>query len=100
VNTANLGKYCVDLTPACTNTTRTSRRKSGANGGVWSACLLERNLYWAGVNDNPGYSFNARQRENLDRSHVQTAQIFAYAPDPLVPPMHSNAILWRSTDPG
>ena len=106
VNTANLGKYCVDLTPACTNNDpNVAQEILGANPGVWGApAYWNGNLYWAGVNDNiRAYSFNAGGSGKISTAPTSvTAQIFAYAaPTPSVSANGtSNAILWALDGPG
>ncbi len=106
VNTANLGKYCVDLTPACTNDDpNVAQEIPAANPGVWGApAYWNGNLYWAAVNDKiRAYSFNAGGSGKISTVPTsETAQIFAYvAPTPSISSNGTgNAILWALDGPG
>jgi hypothetical protein len=99
VNAGNLGKYCVNLAPACSGSDPNVAQEIPANPGVWgSPAYWNGNVYWAGVNDNiKAYSFNAGGSGKLSTSPTsQSPQIFAFAaPTPSISSNgQTNAILW------
>jgi len=106
LNIANLGKYCGNLTPACTNKDpNVAQEILGANAGVWGApAYWNGNLYWAAVNDNiRAYSFNAGGSGKISTAPTsESAQIFAFAaPTPSISANGTgNAILWALDGPG
>jgi hypothetical protein len=106
LNTAKLGKYCVDLTPACTNSDpNVAQEIFGANPGVWGApAFWNGSLYWAGANDHiKAYSFNAGGSAKISTSATsESAQIFAFsAPTPAISANGtSDGILWAIDGPG
>jgi hypothetical protein len=106
LNTAKLGKYCVDLTPACTNNDpNVTQEIIGANPGVWGApAYWNGNLYWAAVNDNiRAYSFNAGGSGKISSAPTsKSAQIFSFAaPTPSISANGTtNGILWALDGPG
>ncbi len=75
LNINNLGKYCVNLTPACTNSDpQIVQEIKGASPGIWgSPAYWNGNLYWTGANDHiKAYSFNANNSGlDLDDADVQ-----------------------------
>jgi Chitobiase/beta-hexosaminidase C-terminal domain/Legume lectin domain len=100
LNINNLGKYCVNLTPACTNSdTNVAQEIMGASPGIWgSPAYWNGNLYWTGANDSiKAYSFNANNSGLISLTPTsQSAQIFAFsAPTPAISSNgNTNAILW------
>jgi hypothetical protein len=100
LNTGNLGKYCINLTPACSNNDpQIVQEIMGASSGIWgSAAYWNGNLYWTGANDAiQAYSFNANGSGLLSTSPTSaSAQIFAFsAPTPVISSNGtSNGILW------
>jgi hypothetical protein len=100
LDTSNMGKYCVNLTPACTNSDpQIVQEIQGASSGVWgSPAYWNGNLYWTGANDTiHAYSFNANNSGLISTSPTsQSAQIFAFsAPTPVVSSNGTtNGILW------
>jgi Chitobiase/beta-hexosaminidase C-terminal domain len=100
----NLGKYCVNLTPACSNRDpQIAQEIMGASPGVWgSPVYWNGNLYWAGVNDNiKAYSFNADNSGLISTTPTsRSAKIFAFAaPTPVISANGStNGILWALAD--
>ena len=82
LNTNNLGKYCVNLTPACTaSDPQIVQEIIGATGGVWgSPAYWNGNLYWGGSNEPlRAYSFNAGGSGLISTSPTsQSALIFSY----------------------
>ena len=100
LNTSNLGKYCVNLTPPCTvSDPQIVQEIQGASAGIWgSPAYWNGNLYWAGSNDNiKAYSFNAGNSGLISRSPTsESAQTFAFsAPTPAISSNgNANAILW------
>ncbi len=100
LNTNNLGKYCVNQTPACTNSDpQIVQEIVGASPGIWgSPAYWNGNLYWTGANDTiKAYSFNANNSGLISTSPTSTsAQIFAFsAPTPVISANgNTNGILW------
>jgi hypothetical protein len=100
LNSNNLGKYCIKLTPACTNSdTNVVQEITGASSGIWgSPAYWNGNLYWTGANDHiKAYSFNANNSGLMSTSWTsQSAQIFAFsAPTPAISANgNTNGILW------
>ena len=80
LNTNNLGKYCMNLTPACTNSDpQIVQEILGASPGIWgSPAYWNGNLYWTGANDHiKAYSFNANNSGLISTSPTsESAQIF------------------------
>jgi hypothetical protein len=106
VNTGNLGKYCPDLKPACTNDDpNVAQEIVGASSGLWGApAYWNGYLYWAGANDSiKAFSFNAGGSGKISTAPVsESSQIFAFsAPTPSVSANGgSNGILWAIDGPG
>jgi len=100
LNISNLGQYCVNLTPACTNSDpQIVQEIMGASPGIWgSPAYWNGNLYWTGANDSiKAYSFNANNSGLISTSPTSTsAQIFAFsAPTPAISANgNTNGILW------
>ena len=100
LNTKNLGKYCVNLSPACTNTDpQIVQEIQGASPGIWgSPAYWNGSLYWTGANDSiKAYSFNANNSGLISAAPTsESAQIFAYsAPTPTISANgNTNGILW------
>ena len=100
LNANNLGKYCMKLSPACTNSDpQIVQEIKGASAGIWgSPAYWNGNLYWTGVNDPiSAYSFNANNSGLLSTTPTsKTAQLFPFsAPTPAISSNgNSNAILW------
>jgi len=100
LNAGDLGKYCVNLTPACTGSdTNVVQEIMGASPGIWgSPAYWNGNLYWTGANDSiKAYSFNAGGSGLMSSAPTsQSAQIFAFsAPTPTISSNGtSNGILW------
>ena len=95
----NLGKYCVNLTPACTNSDpQIVQEISGATAGVWgSPAYWNGNLYWSGANESiHAYSFDTTAGTISTAPTSQSAEVFAFAsPPPVISSNgNSNAILW------
>ena len=82
LNTDNLGKYCVNLTPACTgNDPQIVQEIKGATAGIWgSPAYWNGNLYWGGSNEPlEAFSFNAGGSGLISTSPTsQSAVIFSY----------------------
>jgi hypothetical protein len=100
LNINNLGKYCINLTPACTTTdTNVVQEIMGASSGIWgSPAYWNGNLYWTGANDPiKAYSFNANNSGLISATPTsQSARIFPFsAPTPSISSNgNTNAILW------
>ena len=96
----NLGKYCMKLTPACTNSDpQIVQEIKSASPGIWgSPAYWNGNLYWTGANDSiKAYSFNANNSGLISSTPTsKTAQLFPFsAPTPAISSNgNSNAILW------
>ncbi len=82
LNTSNLGKYCVNLTPPCTvSDPQIVQEIQGASAGIWgSPAYWNGNLYWAGSNDPlAAYSFNAGGSGLISTSPTsKSSLIFSY----------------------
>jgi hypothetical protein len=96
---SNLGKYCVNLTPACTNNDpQIVQEIIGATAGVWgSAAYWNGNLYWTGANESiHAYSFDTTTGAISTAPTSQSAEIFAFtSPPPVISSNgNSNGILW------
>ena len=97
---SNLGKYCVKLTPACTNSDpQIVQEIVGASSGIWGApAYWNGYIYWTGSNDYiKAYSFNANNSGLLSTTPTsKSAQIFAFsAPTPAISANgNTNGILW------
>ena len=82
LNTSNLGKYCVNLTPACTSSDpQIVQEIKGATAGIWgSPAYWNGNLYWAGANDSlQAFSFDAGGSGLISTSPTsQSALIFSF----------------------
>jgi hypothetical protein len=100
LDTGNLGKYCRNLTPACTQSDpQIVQELQGASPGIWGApAYWNGNLYWTGSNDSiHAYSFNAGNSGLISTTPTShSARIFAYsAPTPTVSSNgNTNGILW------
>jgi len=100
LNSSNLGRYCVNSTPACSGgDTNIVQELPNASSGIWgSPAYWNGNLYWTGANDPiTAWSFNAGGSALLSTSPVsQSAKTFAYsAPTPAISSNGTaNAILW------
>lgn len=96
----NLGKYCINLTPACTTRdTNVVNEIMGASPGIWgSPAYWNGNLYWTGANDSiRAYSFSANNVGFISSTATSySAQIFAFsAPTPAISANgNTNGILW------
>jgi hypothetical protein len=107
LNRSNLGKYCPNLTPACTNSDpQIVQELQAGNGGTSSIhgapAYWNGNLYWAGDNDALRlYTFNANNSGLLSHGSVsQTAKTFEFStPTPSVSANGTtNGILWAIDD--
>ncbi len=100
LNINNMGKYCINQTPACTNTDpQIVQEIMGASPGIWgSPAYWNGNLYWTGANDSiKAYSFNANNSGLISTTPTsKSAQIFAFsAPTPAISAnVNTNGILW------
>src|SRR5579871_3198546 len=100
LDTANLGKYCVNLSPPCSGSdTQIVQEIQNASSGIWgSPAFWNGNLYWTGANDSiNAYSFNAGGSGLISTQPTsRSAQIFAFsAPTPTVSANGTtNGILW------
>jgi hypothetical protein len=93
----NLGKYCPNLTPACTNSDPNAFDEIvGSTTGIWGApAYWNGNIYYAGLNQSiQAFSVTASGVTHTPSS--QSAQIFAFAaPVPTVSANGtSSAIMW------
>ena len=100
LNRNNLGKYCVNNSPACTaNDPQIVQEIPGATSGIWGApAFWNGNLYWTGANDSvSAFSFNANNSGLISTTPTsRSPQIFAFAaPTPSVSANGSNnGIVW------
>ena len=100
LNTANLGKYCVNLVPACNGwDPQIVEEIQGASSGIWgSPAYWNGNLYWTGANDRiQAFSVNPNStRRSRPAPDLAIAQIFAFsAPTPSISANgNTNGILW------
>jgi hypothetical protein len=100
LDSSNLGKYCINLMPACSNNDpQIVQEIVDASAGIWGApAYWNGNVYWAGTNDTvKAYSLNAGGSGMLSVSPTShTAQSFGYPG--LTPAIsangNANAILW------
>jgi hypothetical protein len=102
----NLGKYCPDLTPACSGKdTNVVQEVTGTFSGYWGVpAYWNGNLYFGGGNHNTGeaepiraFSFNAGNSGLLSTAATSASvKAFSYpGPDPSVSSNGSaNGILW------
>ena len=102
----NLGKYCVDLTPACTTSDpQIVQEIPGATVGVWGApAYWNGTLYWGAASDMTraqdhikAYSFNANGSGLLSTTPTsQSTAVFGFsAPSPSISANGTtNGILW------
>jgi hypothetical protein len=109
LNSSNLGKYCVNQTPACTNSDpQISQEIVNATVGVWGApAYWNGSVYWAGAVDDGGrkdfmkaFGVNPATGLLTTTPTSQTAQSFGFsAPVPVVSSNGtSNGILWGLDD--
>jgi hypothetical protein len=106
VNRNNMGKYCVNQTPACTNSNpQIVQQVVGAFTGVWDVpAYWNGSLYWSGGNKDTGqpeamkaFSFNANNSGLISKSPTSvTARTFTFsAPVPSISSNGTaNGILW------
>ena len=99
LDTTNLGKYCVKLSPACSGKDPQIQEIVGASGGLWgSPTYWNGFVYWTGVNEPiKAFSFDAGGSAKLSTTPVsETSQSFAFSsPTPSVSSNGtSNGILW------
>ena len=99
LDTNNLGKYCGNLTPACTSSDpQIVQEIIGATAGVWgSPAYWNGNLYWGGANESiRAFSFDTSAGVISTAPTSQSAKAFAYAtPPPVISSNgNTNAILW------
>ncbi|MGA2814297.1 MAG: chitobiase/beta-hexosaminidase C-terminal domain-containing protein, partial [Candidatus Acidiferrum sp.] len=100
LNRNNLGKYCVNQTPACTSSDpQIVQEIAGANTGVWgSPAYWNNNFYTVGVNDViRAFSFNAGNDGLMSTSPTSTSSTtFAFAsPTPSISANgNEDAVLW------
>jgi hypothetical protein len=99
LNTSNMGKYCLNLTPPCTDSDPQIAQEIPGGSGIWgSPAYWNGNLYWTGANDHiKARSFNANNSGLISTSPTsESAQIFAFsAPTPTISANgNSNGILW------
>ncbi|MGA9025930.1 MAG: chitobiase/beta-hexosaminidase C-terminal domain-containing protein [Steroidobacteraceae bacterium] len=100
INTGNMGKYCPNLTPACSGAdTQIVEDLQGASSGIWgSPAYWNGNLYWTGANDPiQAYSFNPNAIVPVSKVPTSAStQIFAFsAPTPSISANgNTNGILW------
>jgi hypothetical protein len=100
LDTGNLGKYCVNLTPACSGSdTQVVQEIPGASSGIWgSPAYWNGNLYWTGANDQVSiYSFDTGGSGLLSTLPVsKSTQVFAF-PGPTASISSNgtgNGVLW------
>jgi hypothetical protein len=99
LNTSNLGGYCGNLTPACTNSDpQIVQEVIGATTGIWGApAYWNGNLYWAGTNDTlKAFAFNTTTGALSSAPTSETSEVFQFAaPSPTVSANgNTNGILW------
>jgi hypothetical protein len=106
VNTSNMGKYCINQTPACTNSNpQIVQDVTNATVGVWgSPAYWNGSVYWGAANDFTGaqdsikaFSFNAGGSGLLSATPTsKSANTFGYsAPTPAISANGTTAgILW------
>jgi hypothetical protein len=109
LNSSNLGKYCPNQTPACTNSdTQISQEIVNATAGIWGAPAYWNNyVYWAAGNDDTGgsdhikaFAVNPATGLLTTPPTSQSAQTFGFsAPVPTVSSNGTaNGILWGLDD--
>jgi hypothetical protein len=95
----NMGKYCPNLVPACTNSdTQIFGEKTGATTGTWgSPAYWNGNLYWGGVNDRlKVFPFNTTTGQITMPPATVSANVFQY-PSPTASVSsngNTNGIVW------
>ena len=99
LNTNNLGKSCLNLTPPCTDSDPQIVQEFKNGHQFWgSPAYWNGSLYWTGDADHiKAYSFNANNSGLISTSPTsQSAQEFAFsAPTPTISANgDSNGILW------
>jgi hypothetical protein len=100
LNINDLGQYCINLSPACTNSDpQIVQEIMGASPGIWgSPAYWNGNLYWTGANDSiKAYSFNANGSGLISTAPTSvSSQIFAFsAPTPIISSNgNTNGVLW------
>jgi hypothetical protein len=99
LNRANLGKYCVQSTPACTNgDPQIVQEIPNATTGVWgSPVYWNGSLYWGGQNDRmTAFAFNTTSGHVTTSATSVTPQFFGYpAPTPSLSSNGTSAgIVW------
>jgi hypothetical protein len=100
--TGSMGKYCVQLSPACSsNDPQIVQEIMAASSGIWgSPAYWNGNLYWTGANDPiNAYSvtFNSNGSASISTSPTSTTAVhFAFsAPTPSISANGTtNGILW------
>ena len=95
----NMGKYCGNLTPACTNNDpQIVQEVVGATSGIWgSPAYWNGNLYWTGANESlKAFAFNTSNGIVSPIATSQSGQVFQFAaPTPTVSANgSSNGIVW------
>ena len=106
LNSGNLGKYCINETPACSSSDPNAAQEiTNAGGGVWgSPAYWNGNVYIVPAGSGVrAWSFNAGNSGMLSTTPIsQSAQSFAYAPPtPSVSANGStNGIVWVLSGPG
>ncbi len=84
----NLGKYCINQSPPCTNTdTQIVQEIMDASSGIWgSPAYWNGNLYWTGVNDRiQAYSFNANNSGLISTTPTSSSAQFSPSQRPRRP---------------
>jgi len=99
LNRANLGKYCVQSTPACTGSDpQIVQEIPNATTGVWgSPAYWNGSLYWGGQSDRmTAFAFNTTTGRVSTSPTSQTPQYFGYpAPTPSISSNGTaSGILW------
>jgi hypothetical protein len=95
----NMGKYCPNLTPACTNSDpQIVTEQPGATTGTWgSPAYWNGNLYWGGSNDHlKAFSFNTTTGQIASGTTSVSAFQFEYpSPTPSVSANgNTNGVVW------
>jgi hypothetical protein len=99
VDSNDMGGYCVNQTPACTNSDpQIVQEIPNATTGVWGTpAYWNGNIYWGGHNDSlSAFSFDTTTGNISSKRTSQTAVIFGYpAPTPSISANGStNGIVW------
>jgi hypothetical protein len=104
LDTGNLGKYCGNLTPACSgNDPQILEEIQRASDGIWgSPAYWNGYLYWTGTNEQlSAYSFNAGGSGRISSKPTSVSnQIFAF-PGPTASISSngsSNGLVWLLDD--